>query len=198
MSENEVSVKVLINLKVYEKLKRESQLYHEHCLSKRNTLIQSPVQSGGGSDCNNSEQVPVIPTTSTENIDQREATVTEKCTELDGVTKVNVKDEKEEKVEVTKLSDSDILQSIWSRFKHKAEKLLKQFHSHPTRINWDSSGIVTLNGEKYSNVNIKDLLAIAFYPIRTKKVLCLSIFIELLKELNLMIFVKNFEIRYEQ
>ena len=53
MSENEVSVKVLLNSKVYEKLKKESQLYHEHCLNKRNTQIQS----GGGhsNDCSNSE-----------------------------------------------------------------------------------------------------------------------------------------------
>ena len=190
MSDNEVSVKVLLNFKVYEKLKKE------HCLNKRNT----PIQSWGGhsNDWSNSDQVPVIPTTSTENIDQREAIVTEKCTELDGETKVNVKNVEEEKIEVEKLSDSQILQSIWSRFRNKAEKLLKQFHSYPTRINWDSTGIVTLNGEKYSDVNIKDLLAISFYPIRTKKVLCLSIFIELLKELNMMIFVKNFEIRYEQ
>ena len=196
MSENAVVVRVLLTYKVYEKLKKESQLYQEHLLKKRNTLLQS----GGGNsiDCSNSDQVSVIPTTSTENIDQREAIVTEKCTELDGVTKVNIKNVEEEKIEVEKLSDSQILQSIWSRFKTKAEKLLKQFHSYPTRINWDSSGIVTLNGEKYSDVNIKDLLAISFYPIRTKKVLCLSIFIELLKELNLMIFVKNFEIRYEQ
>ena len=118
MSDNEVSVKVLLNFKVYEKLKKESQLYQEHLLNKRNTLLQS----GGGhsNDCSNSDQVPVIPTTSTENIDQREAIVTEKCTELDGVTKVNVKDLQEEKIEVEKLSDSEILQSIWSRFKIKA------------------------------------------------------------------------------
>ena len=80
MSDNEVSVKVLLNFKVYEKLKKESQLYQEHCLNERNTLIQS----GGGhsNDCSNYEQVPVIPTTSTENINQREAIVIEICTEL--------------------------------------------------------------------------------------------------------------------
>ena len=43
MSDNEVSVKVLLNFKVYEKLKKESQLYQEHCLNKRNTLINLEV-----------------------------------------------------------------------------------------------------------------------------------------------------------
>ena len=81
MSENDVSVKVLLKFKVYEKLKKESQLYQEHLLNKHNTLVQS----GGGhsNDCSNSDQVPVIPTTSTKNTDQREAIITEKCTELD-------------------------------------------------------------------------------------------------------------------
>ena len=43
MSESEISVKVLINKGLYEKLKKESQLYQEHCLNKRNTLINLEV-----------------------------------------------------------------------------------------------------------------------------------------------------------
>ena len=34
MSETEISVKVLTNKGLYEKLKKESQLYQEHCLKK--------------------------------------------------------------------------------------------------------------------------------------------------------------------
>ena len=34
MSESEISIKVLINKGLYEKLKKESQLYQEHCLKK--------------------------------------------------------------------------------------------------------------------------------------------------------------------
>ena len=195
-SESQVSVKVLINKAIYEKLKKESQLYQEHCLKKAQTS-ETVLQTGGGDCINDDEKVPVVPNLSSENTDQREAIVTEKCTELDGVTKVEVKED-EQKNDTEKLADSEILKYIWTRFKIKAAKLLKQFHNFPTRIDWDSSGIVTLNGEKYHDVKITDLLAISFYPVRTKKVLCLSIFIELLKELNLMMFVKNFEIRYEQ
>ena len=196
MSESEISIKVLINKGLYEKLKKESQLYQEHCL-KKNPTSESILQTGGGNCTSDEEKVPVIPNLSTENVDQREANVTEKCTELDGVAKIEVKKEQQEN-DTEKLADSDILKHIWSRFQPKAQKLLKQFHNFPTRLNWDSSGFVTLNGEKYSDVKITDLLAICFYPVRTKKVLCLPIFIELLKEMNLMMFVKNFEIRYEQ
>ena len=34
MSESEISIKVLINKGLYEKLKKESQLYQEHCFKK--------------------------------------------------------------------------------------------------------------------------------------------------------------------
>ena len=183
-------------IKVYTKNSKKNLNCTKNIVWK-NPTSESILQTGGGNCINDEEKVPVIPNLSTENVDQREANVTEKCTELDGVAKIEVKKEQQEN-DTEKLADSDILKHIWSRFQIKAQKLLKQFHNFPTRLNWDSSGFVTLNGEKYSDVKITDLLAICFYPVRTKKVLCLPIFIELLKEMNLMMFVKNFEIRYEQ
>ena len=80
MSETELSVKVLINKGLYQKLKKESQFYQEHCLEKKPTS-ESILKTGGGNCTNDEEKVPVIPNLSTENVDQREANVTEKCTE---------------------------------------------------------------------------------------------------------------------
>ena len=51
MSESEISIKVLINKGLYEKLKKESQLYQELCLKKKPTS-ESILQTGGGNFIN--------------------------------------------------------------------------------------------------------------------------------------------------
>ena len=87
------------------------------------------------------------------------------------------------------------VQDIRIRFRPRAKKLLMKFKNFPTKISWNSQGIVKLNGVEYTDTNIKDLLGLCFYELKSRKIGCLSIFIELLKELNLIIYVRNFEIR---
>lgn len=194
MSENVISVKVLIDKQVYEKLKSDSQKYIEHCTKKISHLnldkekeekVDSD-QSGGGS-CDQ-VMVPVFP----EQTEQRNAVIP-KCSKIDGPTVVDVPEDKKE--DIGRLSDQNILDFIWTRFKPKARKLLAEFKKHPLNINWTLTGEVILNGELYPETKISQLLAVCFYPLKAQKLYCLSIFIEILKDLNLIIYVKNWEIK---
>ena len=192
-SENTVSVKVLIDKQVYEKLKSDSQKYIEHCNKNLNHLKIDKVidQSGGGDhdDPCDPVKIPVFP----EQSDNRNETI-QKCTQIDQVvTKVDIPEEKN--IDIGSLSDDKILNTIWSRFKPKAKKLLAEFKKHPCNINWSSTGSIILNGESYPEATISELLGVCFYPLKTKKLYCLPIFIEILKDLNLIIFVKNWEIK---
>ena len=92
-SENTVSVKVLIDKQVYEKLKSDSQKYIELTTKNLNHLKidKDKVyndQSGGGDPCEQ-VQVPIFP----EQRDQRNATIP-KCVQIDGETKVDIPEEK--------------------------------------------------------------------------------------------------------
>ena len=132
--------------------------------------------------------IPIFP----EQRDQRNEIIP-KCTQIEGVTKVDIPEEKN--IDIGSLSDDKILNTIWSRFKPKAKKLLAEFRKHPCNINWSLTGSIILNGESYPETTISDLLAVCFYPLKTKKLYCLPIFIEILKDLNLIIFVKNWDIK---
>ena len=190
-SENTVSVKVLIDKQVYEKLKSDSQKYIELTTKNLNHLKITD-QSGGGGDRCEQVQVPLFP----EQQDSRNAIIP-KCVQIDsGETKIDIPEEKKEKnIDNGSLSDDKILDTIWSRFKPKARKLLTEFRRHPCNINWSSTGSVILNGESYPETTISELLAVCFYPLKTKNLYCLPIFIEILKNLKLIIFVKNWEIK---
>ena len=92
-SENTVSVKVLIDKQVYEKLKSDSQKYIQHCTKNLNHLKidKDKVyndQSGGGDPCEQ-VQVPIFP----EQQDSRNATIP-KCVQIDGETKIDIPEEK--------------------------------------------------------------------------------------------------------
>ena len=209
MSERQVSVKRLIDNSVYEKLMEDSKKYQE--LLKKNheqkdnndeTLKDNSdstlkdhndaLNKSGAGVCS---VIPVPPKNlNPENTDQRAEQITPKCTEVDSEeTKVNVTYENES--ENNPLSDEAIIQDIRIRFRPRAKKLLMKFKNFPTKISWNSQGIVKLNDVEYSDTNIKELLGLCFYNLKSRKIGCLSIFIELLKELNLIIYVRNFEIR---
>ena len=190
-SENTVSVKVLIDKQVYEKLKSDSQKYIELTTKNLNHLKIAD-QSGGGGDPCEQVQVALFP----EQEDSRNPIIP-KCVQIDsGETKIDIPEEKKEKnIDNGSLSDDKILDTIWSRFKPKARKLLTEFRRHPCNINWSSTGSVILNGESYPETTISELLAVCFYPLKTKNLYCLPIFIEILKDLKLIIFVKNWEIK---
>ena len=91
-SENTVSVKVLIDKQVYEKLKSDSQKYIELTTKNLNHLKITD-QSGGGGDRCEQVQVPLFP----EQQDSRNAIIP-KCVQIDsGETKIDIPEEKKEK-----------------------------------------------------------------------------------------------------
>ena len=209
MSERKVSVKRLIDNSMYEKLMEDSKKYQE--LLKKNheqkdnsdeTLKDNSdstlkdhndaLNKSGAGVCS---VIPVPPKNlNPENTDQRDEQIIPKCTEVDSEeTKVNVTYENES--ENNPLSDEAIIQDIRIRFRPRAKKLLMKFKNFPTKILWNSQRIVKLNDVEYNDTNIKELLGLCFYNLKSRKIGCLSIFIELLKELNLIIYVRNFEIR---
>ena len=67
---------------------------------------------------------------------------------------------------------------------------LQEIKQFPLKINWNRDGLARLNGH-YMNNSIQDLIGLCFYSIRHKKIECLSLWYNVLKECNLTIFVTN-------
>ena len=207
--------KVIIDKQIYLTLKKTSDFHKANCMKTKNDNIYSdaiekkgagatqPIEPNchGDSINHNTESQnfvppdPLMPHSSRES-DQRAGKIIEPDISVEGPIFVDVA--KVAKVETDRLSDEEILKTIRKKSLVKAKRLLEKIKEFPLKINWDSTGLARINGHYMNNCQIQDLIGLCFYPIRHKKIECLSLWYSVLKEANLAIHITNWELKQSE
>ena len=133
---------------------------------------------------------------SSSNCDQRAGDVIDPIIEVEGPNS-SVQVTHQPEIETERLSDEEILKSVRKKSYLKAKHLLQEIKHFPLKINWNRDGLARLNGH-YMNNSIQDLIGLCFYSIRHKKIECLSLWYNVLKECNLTIYVTNWELKQSE
>ena len=202
-----VTLRVLIAKKELDELKAIA-LYHEkHCKVRHDSgtitsVSDATVKHGAGTTGPDGDKVvdmlPSILNTE-QNIDARNGEIADKDILLQGATTVSLPENKLEETsnENLAISMEDIVSSVRKRFQKKALKLLRDIAKIPNALSYDNHGAVTINGFYVENSDIKDLIASCFYSIRSKNVVGLVLFIQMLKDNQLFGSVSNPELHQE-
>ena len=184
-------------------LKAKAAFHEKHCkkiqaLEKSDTLDDASQKSGAGivnvgSDADQMiENLPTFTNNySSESSDARDGKISEKNILLSGSTSVSVPENPVEKSKNVPVPEEKIVTYIRKRFQKKAMRLLLDIAQRPEDISYNHNGEVTLFGTLFKDSDIKDLVAVTFYKIRSKPITGLTKWIEMLKENNLFAYVEN-------
>ena len=181
-------------------LKAKAAIYLSkiQALEKSNTLDDASQKSGAGIvnvGPDGDQIIENLPTFTnnyiSESSDARDGKISEKKILLSGSTSVSVPENPDEKSKNLPIPEEKIVTYIRKRFQKKAMRLLRDIAQRPVDISYNHNGEVTLFGTLFKDSDIKDLVAVTFYKIRSKPITGLTKWIEMLKENNLFAYVEN-------
>lgn len=197
-----VTLRVAITKKELDRLRACEAicLYHETHCKKRPSDPASDAALKTGSGCEigpsgdspDNELIPAIASNDhAHQLDQRNGHISEKNILIPKATTVTLVKTPPVDNDKTPMPKDQIIGSLRKRFQNRGSKLLDEIRKHPLSVSYDSDGTTCINGNVMQGSDIKDLVASSFYTIKSRPVVGLQLWNEMLKEINLSHHVIN-------
>ena len=196
LSAMSVTLRVAITKKELDRLRACEAicLYHETHCKKRPSDPASDAALKTGSGCEigpsgdspDNELIPAIASNDhAHQLDQRNGHISEKNILIPKATTVTLVKTPPVEADKTPMPKEEIIAYLRKRFQNRGSKLLDEIKKHPLSVSYDSDGTTYINGNVMLGSNIKDLVASSFYTIKSRPVVGLQLWYEMLKEINL-------------
>ena len=191
-----VTLRVAISKKELDRLRSIVEFHEKNC---QGTNLKVSDQQGSGTSSENrpvnvAKTLPMlgIPGPLDKNRDQRvPKTVVEKDILVESSTE-QAPEGSETAPKTARLTQSEIVETVRKRFQVKAKHLLSKIVENHETFSYKDDGSVTIFGKEIPNSDVRHLLQLTFYTIKSRHIFGKDEWFQLLKQLNLFKdFVKN-------